>query len=170
MKTKYWYAAYTKPRAEKKTASMLEKNGVEVYLPLQRTLCQWSDRKKWVDMPLIRSYVFIKSNLSDYIEILNTPGVVKIVGFEGKPAVIPEQQINILKNIISENIAADVLTENIPEGSPVEIVRGALMGLKGELIRHKGKNKIIIRLDSINTSIYINIPISCIKKIKQQNQ
>lgn len=166
MNSAYWYAVYTKARAEKKTAELLKKNGMEVYLPLQKTLRQWSDRKKWVEVPLIRTYLFVKTNLSDYFEILNTPGVVRLITFEGKPAPIPEHQIKALQAIITENVEIDAVDTNIPEGSPVEIIHGSLKGIKGELVRHGTKKKVVIKLDHIATSFFINIPINQIKITK----
>jgi transcriptional antiterminator RfaH len=168
MNAKHWYAAYTKPRTEKKTANLLAGSGVEVYLPMQKTLRQWSDRKKWVEMPLLRSYLFVKSDLSDYLDILNTPGVVRIIGFEGKPVAIPEYQIDIIKAIISEKIETDVIFDEIPAGSPVEITYGALKGLRGEVVRYGNKQKVIIRLDQISTSMFLKIPLCFVKKVLQK--
>ncbi|MBS4014508.1 MAG: UpxY family transcription antiterminator [Bacteroidetes bacterium] len=161
-----WYAAHTKPRNEKKSAGLLLNKGVEVFLPLQKTLKQWSDRKKWVEIPLINSYIFVKTDLSDYLEILNTPGIVRIIGFEGKPVPIPDKQIDTLKAIISENIEAEATTEFIPEGKKVEILYGSLKGLTGELISYRGKKKILIRLEIINTSVKLNIPANFVKEIR----
>jgi transcription antitermination factor NusG len=85
----HWYAVYTKPRSEKKLADLLNDKGIEAYLPMRRTLKQWSDRKKMVDEPLITSYVFVHVFRKNYFEVLNTPGAVKYIWFCGKPAVIP---------------------------------------------------------------------------------
>ncbi len=166
MKVKQWYAAYTLSRMEKKTAKLLEKAGVEAYVPLQKTLRQWSDRKKWVEVPLINSYVFVKTDFTNYFDILSTHGVIKLVSFEGKPVPIPEYQVEALKSIISEKMDAEALNTNIPKGSPVQIVHGQLKGLGGELVRYKGKQKVVIKLDNINTSILLDIPANYVKKVK----
>lgn len=166
MKEPHWYAVYTKARAEKKTADLLKKSGVEVYLPMQKTLRQWSDRKKWVEAPLIRSYLFVKTNLSNYFDILNTQGVVRIITFEGKPAPIPDHQIIALQRLISNEIEIETIDTEIPEGSPVEIIHGSLKGIKGELVRQGSKKKVIIRMNHLSTSFSINIPINYIKITK----
>ena len=81
--TFHWYAVYTKPRNEKKLAERLNGKGIEAYLPMRRTLKQWSDRKKMVDEPLISSYVFVNVLQEHYFEVLNTPGAVKYIWFCG---------------------------------------------------------------------------------------
>ncbi|MBC8342565.1 MAG: UpxY family transcription antiterminator, partial [Bacteroidetes bacterium] len=67
-----WYAAYTKSRNEKKVSERLSEQAVEHYLPLHKILKQWSDRKKWVEEPVFKSYIFIKIGLDDYYDVLNT--------------------------------------------------------------------------------------------------
>ncbi len=168
MQTPKWYAIHTKPRSEKKTAGHLSKKGIEFFLPLQKTLKQWSDRKKWVEIPLINSYIFIKTDLSNYYDILSTPGIVKIIGFEGKPVPIPDSQIAVLKIIIQEKIEAGVTEEVIPEGKKVEILFGPMKGIIGELLSYRGKKTVVIRLENINTSIQLNIPPTFVKEISHK--
>lgn len=69
-----------------------------MYLPLQRQLRQWSDRKKWVDMPFIPSYLFVFTGVSQLYAIARARGVVRVIYFDGKPVPIPDEQINRLKN------------------------------------------------------------------------
>jgi hypothetical protein len=83
-----WYALYAKPRAEKKLRDRLEEKGVITYLPLQKQLRQWSDRKKWVEEPIFRGYIFVKASEKDFQSILSTPGTVNFVRFGGKPATV----------------------------------------------------------------------------------
>ena len=85
----HWYAVYTKPGSEKKLADRLNEKGIEAYLPMRRTLKQWSDKKKMVDEQLITSYVFVHVFQKNYLTELNTPGAVKYIRFCGKPFVIP---------------------------------------------------------------------------------
>ena len=86
--TKRWIAVYTKPRHEKTVQQKLDDNGFEVYLPMLRKRQQWSDRKRWVDFPLFRSYVFICTHKENHIEILQTPSIISIVKFGKKIAYI----------------------------------------------------------------------------------
>src|ERR1017187_6919584 len=102
-----WYAVYTKPRSEKKLAMRLNEKSIEAYVPLRKTLKQWSDRKKMVEEPMISSYVFVNVSKENYFEVLNTPGAVRFIWFSGKPAIIPEKQIRNLKLLTGTNIEVE---------------------------------------------------------------
>ncbi len=158
IKNTHWVAAYTKPRNEKKVYERLIEQGIETYLPLQKRLKKWSDRKKWVEEPLIRSYIFIKICEKDYYKTLNTPGLVRYVTFEGKAAVIPDKQINLLKMLLGQQVDLEVLDENIAPGDKVEIIIGSMMGFVGEVVKHKGKEKAIIQIDHISHAILVTLP------------
>lgn len=161
-----WYAIYTKSRAEKKTANKLAKRGFEVYLPLHKTLRQWSDRKKAVELPLIPSYIFVKINICHYFDILNTKGVVKFINFSGKPVSIPEWQINNLKILLNSDERIEIISGNFIIGDNVYVERGSLKGLKGILIEHRARQKVLVRIDSIEQNIFINIHTALLKKEK----
>ena len=159
-----WYAIYTKSRSEKKTASELAKKGFKVYLPLQKTLRQWSDRKKIVELPLITSYLFVKINLCSYFNILNTKGVVKFINFSSKPVPIPDWQIDNLKILINSDERIEISTEDFKIGDHVFVERGSLRGLRGILVEHRAKQKVLVCIDSIEKNILVNIHPACLKK------
>ena len=100
---KTWFAAYVKSRAEKKVALELEALGIEFYLPLTKKLKQWSDRRKWVEEPLFRSYIFVHIDQSEYFTALNANGVVRYVSFGGKAVAIPEVQIKAIQYYLEES-------------------------------------------------------------------
>jgi transcriptional antiterminator RfaH len=155
-----WYAVYTLPRNEKKAYAELINKGIEAYLPLQRTLKQWSDRKKWVEEPLFRSYIFVNIPESLYFDVLNTQGVVRYITFEGKAVPIPTQQIEAVRFYLSSD---DPLPENIEKyatGQSVEVVKGPLKGLFGELVRLAGKQKVKVEISAVGQSIIVTIPMS----------
>jgi transcriptional antiterminator RfaH len=153
----HWYAVYTKPRSEKKLADRLNDKGIEAYLPMRRTLKQWSDRKKMVDEPLISSYVFVNVPKENYFDVLNTPGAVKYIWFCGKPAVIPSNQIRTLKLIISNNLEIDCVSADLAKGAQVKVVSGPMKGLTGELLNYAGKHKVMIRLDPVEKALLLTI-------------
>ena len=158
-----WYAVYTRARWEKQVSRLLEQSGVVNYLPLYKSVRIWSDRKKTVVMPLFPSYIFVKTTRREHPEVLKTPGVVRIIKFEGKPVVVPEKQIDAIKLLLSENIDIEAPAINPKPGDKLEIKKGSLKGLAGELVEYRGKKKIAIRLDAIDKSIIINIPLSYAK-------
>lgn len=92
-----WFAIYTRPKNEKKVVEGLEKLGVEVYCPMVTEIKQWSDRKKKVEIPLIKSYVFVNIEEKNRNIVFEVPGVVRYLFWLGKPAVIQEQEIEVLK-------------------------------------------------------------------------
>ena len=157
-KEKTWYALYVKSRTEKKVAIELEGTGIEFYLPLEKRLKQWSDRKKWVEEPLFRSYIFVHIEPKEYYKVLQTRGAVKYVSFEGKAVPVPPQQIDAIKIYLSEKdpeINADQVWE---VGKEVEVMAGKLTGLKGKLIKVNGKNRVKVEIEVVGSAIILNIP------------
>jgi transcription antitermination factor NusG len=162
----HWYLLYTNPRAEKKAALELQKKGYEVFLPLQKTLRTWSDRKKWVEEPLFKSYLFIETELeANYYNILNTSGIVKFISFQSHPAIVDPREIHLVKMLLGEHseIVANRLGEpGEPglwvEGEAVTIIAGPLLGTQGKLITTRTGNKMLLELQSIQQNILITIP------------
>jgi transcription antitermination factor NusG len=95
-----WHALYTRSRHEKRVYDELIYDEIEAYLPLHTVIKQWSDRKKKVEEPMIRSYVFVKISEKEYYNVLNIPAAVRYVTFEGKAAPIPEWQIDVMKKAL----------------------------------------------------------------------
>ncbi len=164
----HWYAVYTKPRSEKKLADRLNDKGIEAYLPMRRTLKQWSDRKKMVNEPLISSYVFVNVPREDYFEVLNTPGAVKYIWFCGKPAVIPANQIQVLKLIIDQDLEIDCVSTGLRQGTHVKVISGPLKELTGELLNYAGKHKVMVRLDHIDKMLLLTISPSLLEIVKSE--
>ncbi len=154
----HWYAVYTNPRAEKKTTLLLQQRGIEVYLPLLKTLKQWSDRKKWVEEPLFRSYLFVNVSEKEYLDVLQVHGVVKYISFSGKAAIIPDEQIETIKLLLSTEAELDVSIHHFEKGESVVIKAGPFIGLKGELIDNKNIKRFLVRFEQLGKSIVLNIP------------
>ena len=160
-----WYAVYVKSRYEKKTSKLLEDRHIETYLPLIGRLKQWSDRRKMVEEPLFKSYLFVHTDLKDYIDIHNTPGVVRFVCFEGKPVPVPDNQLAAVKSYIGEYDGADDLNQlsELHEGQMVEIARGQMKGLVGRLVEMLGKQRVIINIEAVGQSLPISVSRSQIE-------
>ena len=159
-----WYAAYTKSRSEKMVLKRLLDNGFEAYLPIQRKRRQWSDRLKWVEEPLIRSYIFIRVNESDYYNAINTPGLVCYVTFEGKAAPIPDRQIELLKMLLNEGADMEVSNERFAPGQKIIVVSGTLVGMQGEMVEYRGRKKVLVRLGSTGTKLLVTVNLDLIEK------
>jgi transcription antitermination factor NusG len=159
-----WYAAYTKSRTEKKILARLMETGFEAYLPIRRKRHQWSDRLKWVEEPLIKSYIFIRVNEKDYYNAINTQGLVCYVTFEGKAAPIPDRQIEVLKMLLNEGAEMEVTNERIAAGEKIIVIKGPLVGMPGEMVEYRGKKKVLVRLGSTGTNILVTIDLELIEK------
>ena len=161
-----WYAVYTRPRFEKQVHKGLHDQGIEAYLPLVKTMKQWSDRKKMVEVPLFSSYVFVHIDRSQYDQVLQTHGVVKYITFEGKAATIPANQIDNLKIIIDSNEKVETTWESRKKGDRVAVIAGSLKGLKGELITEGNRKKVLVRIQGIDQNLTVEVHSSLIEKIK----
>lgn len=157
-----WYPVYTHPRAEKKACEALGNKGIEVYLPLQRRLKQWSDRKKWVDEPFIKSYLFVRIKEQEQTEVLMTKGVARFIYFSGKIAAMPDRQINELKLLMASPYELEVTETDLQPGESIVIKAGPLKGLKGEIISYRSQKQLALRLENLGYSIIVNVAASLI--------
>jgi transcriptional antiterminator RfaH len=155
--TKRWYAVYTRSRYEKKVSTLLKETEIQEYLPLIKTLRQWGDRKKFVEVPLFRSYIFVFINNKEYHKVLNTAGVVCFVTIGHEKISIPAYQIEAVKTFLGEIEIKDPL-ELYELGDEVEVLYGPLKGLKGQLISSKNHKKLIVQIDAINQNITLTLP------------
>ncbi len=163
---KNWFAVYTRSRAEKKVQLEFELEEIESYLPLQKKLRQWSDRKKWVESPLIPGYIFVRISRRDYDKVLKTPNVVSYVRFEGTAAIIPDNQIETIKQLLRQHeMEIEVSYDNFKKGDPVEVMAGPLIGTKGKLVLFKGKKRVAIELEQMNLSLTVEVPLNEIRKV-----
>jgi len=163
--SRLWYAVYTRPRAEKQVYDRLTEAGIETFLPMQKTYRVWSDRKKLVMKPLLSSYIFVKTVKREFPKIFTDPGVVKFVTFEGTPASIPQNQIDILRLLVDSDAHIEVTSVQFASGDQVEVISGALLGLTGELIRIGTRNRVVVRIDRLDQNLILKIPAAFLRKV-----
>ena len=161
---KKWIAVYTKPRHEKTVEKELQIKGFEVYLPLLKQRRKWSDRKKWVEFPLFRSYIFVKTEIKNALFVLQTLGVVKVVKFGGEVAVIQNDSIQAIKLMIEGGYSPEA-TDYFVKGDPVEVKDGPLKGLVGEVIRVDNHDRLVVRVDAIQHSVSVQINRAFLKSV-----
>ena len=158
-KTYRWLAIYTRSKFEKKIAAALSEKGIDHYLPLKVEKRKWSDRIKKIEEPLLKGYLFVRVSNKEYFNVLNTPGAVCYITFDGKATPIPDKQINDLKifmDTINEKI--DITQENLEKGKKVIVVSGPLKGVTGELVEFRGKKRIALRFEKLGYCIMTDIP------------
>jgi transcriptional antiterminator RfaH len=157
-----WYPVYTHPRAEKKACEALTGKGIETYLPLQRQLKQWSDRKKWVEEPFIKSYLFVHIKEHEQTEVLMTKGIARFIYFSGRIASMPDRQLNELKLVLASPYELEVTEEDLQPGENIIIKAGPLKGLKGEIISYRSQKQLALRLENLGYSIIVHVAASLI--------
>ena len=155
-----WYALYTKPRFEKRVKERLESNGQECFLPLHRTPRTWSDRIKMVDIPLFNSYIFVKCRDFEILSLLRINGVVRVVFYDGKPAVIRSQEIDAIRTFIKIAEGRVLCT-----GDEVEILAGSMKNKYGRIVKIK-KKYLILCIEQLAATVCVNTDyVTPLKKI-----
>lgn len=156
---KTWYAVYTKSRNEKKIAGWFQEKDIEHFLPLVKKVKQWSDRRKTVEEPLFSCYVFVRIKEKEYTSVLQTPGVVRFITFEGKKVPVRDVQIEAIRKYISTGLEDISNEKDFIPGKRVRVIRGSLRGLEGHLIQILGKQRVKVEIDAIGQSVFLKIPM-----------
>jgi len=159
-----WYPVYTNPRAEKKAYQALINKGVETYLPLHRQLKKWSDRKKWVEEPFIKSYLFVRIKDHEQAEVLMTKGISRFIYFSGKIAAMPDRQIDELKLLMASPYDLEITEEDLQPGEKIIIKAGPLKGMTGEIISYRSQKQLALRLESLGCTIIVHVAASLIDR------
>ena len=149
---KQWYALYTKPRWEKKVQQMLIGKNIECYCPLNKVTKKWSDRLKTVEEPLFKSYVFVRVEPGMQTEVRMTQGVVNFVYWLGKPAVVRDYEIEVIRKFLHEfdNVVATPIT--LKPDARVKISQGIFMDKDAKVLQVRG-NKVQVIIESIGYSL-----------------
>jgi transcription antitermination factor NusG len=159
---RHWYALYTRSRHERKVEKQLRGKGIEAYLPMRRVLRQWSDRKKWVEEPLFRCYVFVYGDQKERYLSVQTIGTVRMISFNGKPVIVQDFEIQRIRAVLREAPSAESC-EEIHKGDWVEITRGPLIGLQGRLESIQNRHRLVVTIDSIGQAVRFNVEIGDVR-------
>jgi transcription antitermination factor NusG len=153
-----WYALYTKSRMEKKVAERLILQGIECYCPLVKKKKQWSDRKKWVEEPVFKSYVFVNIDpAKQNTQVRQTVGVVNLVYWLQKPAVIQDEEIALIQSFLAEHSEVEASSKSIKVGDFITLDSGAMMGQTAEVIAFKNKNEVRLLIKSLGFELVAKI-------------
>lgn len=160
-----WFVIYTKSRSEKMVADKLTKAGIEVFCPLLKRRKLWSDRWKWVEEPLFKSYCFVRLEDSDRNKVFSVPGVVRYVYHCGKPAIIRDKEMNLLKNWLIEYDHECIQTENLHVNDRIRIRSGALMEKEAEVLERKG-NFALLLLEDMGLQVRVDLRKNIVEKLQ----
>ena len=162
---KRWYALYTKPRWEKKVHKLLTQKNIEAYCPLNKVKRKWTDRVKPIEEPLFSSYVFVKVADEEKTEVRFVDGVLNFVYWNGKPAVVREEEIIELKKFLSEYEDVQVSNIEIKPADEVMLTTGVMMGAKGRVLRVMGPNTVEVRIESLGFLITAKFDKKSLSKV-----
>ncbi|MBX3257363.1 MAG: UpxY family transcription antiterminator [Chitinophagaceae bacterium] len=151
-----WYVVYTKPRWEKKVAELLGKKNYEHYCPLNKVKKQWHDRKKTVMEPLFTSYVFVRVTPQQHTYIQAIPGIVNFIHWLGKPAVVRPEEIQAIKDFLSEHSDVELQKIDVNLHDTVRIIRGPLMHQEGKIIQ-VSNNSVKVELPSMGYALIAKV-------------
>jgi transcription antitermination factor NusG len=149
---KNWFVIYTKPRWEKKVYALLTERDLEAYCPLNRVRKKWSDRVKWVEEPLFKSYVFVKVSEEEKTRVRLVSGVVNFVYWLGKPAIVKDKEIEIIQKFLNEHDEVKAEPLELQADTRVTIRRGAFMDKEAKIVKVLN-NKVQVIIESIGYSL-----------------
>ena len=159
-----WYALLTRHQHEKSVAFALSNKSNEAYLPLYRSVRRWQDRGKQIWLPLFPCYVFVREGMNRQLQIVTTPGVIHIVGWGGRPAIVPQSQLDAVRQIIESSIHVET-HPYLQCGDRVRMKTGPLMGLEGILTRTKGVARLVVSMEILGRSAAVEIDVSNVERI-----
>lgn len=148
LSNKKWYAVYTKPRWEKKVYALFQEREITAYCPLNKVRKKWSDRYKIVHEPLFKSYVFVQVEDSEMTNVRMVSGVVNYVYWNGRPAIIKEEEIDTIRRFLNEYEHVEAEPLQLQPNQRVRILSGVLMDREGVVVR-ADKNKVQVVLESL---------------------
>ena len=168
MLTRKWYAVYTRPKWEKKVAELLTKKKIENYCPLNKVLRQWSDRKKIVEEPLFTSYVFVRLSEAEIWTVRTTDGILNMVYWLNKPAIIKDNEIEAIKSFLGEHGTISLEKARVNINDTVRVVSGPLMHREGSIIEVM-HHTVKILLPSLGYNMIAEISKNNFERVKRMS-
>lgn len=151
-----WYVLYTCPRHEKRVATQIERRNFSCFLPVYRSVRRWKDRRKELELALFPGYVFVRMSLENKLRVLELPGVVRLVSFNGQPASISASEIETLQNRLSGALKVEP-HPYLRTGRRVRVRSGAMQGLEGIIVRRKDRCRVVFSIDLIQRSVAVEV-------------
>jgi transcriptional antiterminator NusG len=157
-----WYAIWTRSRHEQVVREQIARKHYDAFLPTIPRWSRWKDRKKKIDWPLFPGYCFARFDPDETLAILKCTGVVNIVSFDGKPAAIPEHEIDSIRRLVESDLQYDPCPL-IREGMMVEVTHGALKGVVGRLVRKGAHARLILSVELIGQGVSVEVDAADVK-------
>jgi transcription antitermination factor NusG len=162
-----WYALYTCPRHEKSVALQVEQRALTCFLPLYRSVRLWKDRRKELELALFPGYVFIRISLMDKLRVLELPSVVNLVSVNGVPAVLPEVEIEHLRQRLSLGARLEP-HPYLCAGRRVRVTAGPMQGLEGIVVRRKEGCRVVFSLELLMRSVAVEVDEAVLEAVEER--
>ena len=159
-----WFAAYTCANHEKRVVEHFEARAVEHFLPLYASVRRWKDRRVQLELPLFPGYVFVRIAVGARLRVLEVPGVVRLVGFNGQPYPLSDGEIESLRIMNGSRIEPHPY---LSVGARVRIKSGPLAGVEGNLVRKKNTLRVVLSLDLIARSAAVEVDSADVERVLQ---
>jgi transcription antitermination factor NusG len=151
----HWHVFYVKGKHERKAKELLERDGFDCYLPMNIVHRQYTDRKKKIEEPLFKSYIFVLIQQHEVYDVIKTPSVVTYVKYAGKPAIIRQKDIDLIRKLILNKTEFEVTNRKIKIGDQINITSGFFKGQKGVVKQLRGKKRLLIAIESTALTLEI---------------
>lgn len=159
-----WWVLYTRHQHEKSVTEMLSAKGFEVFLPLYESTRRWKDRSKTLSLPLFPCYVFVRGRFDRRLEAVTTPGVHMILTSGKRVALIPETEIQAIRNIVAKPTRVEP-HQFLKCGERVRVTRGCLEGIEGILLRNKNLYRLVVSVNMLAQSVAVEIDASDVELV-----
>src|SRR6516225_1984557 len=159
-----WYAIHTNYQHEKAVARILTQKGFDTFLPLYQTAHRWKDRTKQLSLPLFPCYVFIRGGLDRRLQVLETPGVHGFVGWSGRAAPIPEEEIAGVLRMIESSLKVEP-HPFLRCGDWVRVRSGPLEGIEGILVRKKNLFRLVLSVEMLQKSVAVEVGVTAVESV-----
>ena len=165
---KVWKVVYVASRQEKKVVLQLQRAGIEFFLPLYKKLSQWSDRKKWVEIPLFNGYIFVRPTLRQRDKVLQQQGALAYVRYNGGDAEVKDKEIETIQTVLSSGYSLETLNtpNDFTAGEQVIVTEGPLIGQLVDVLRQNNKEHYLVSFDTLGQSIKVELPYQVLQKKK----
>ena len=161
-----WYAVCTRHQHEKTAARVLECKDFEVFLPVYKVRRRWQDRFKEISLPLFPGYLFVKEGLDRWLRILNTPGVCNILTSGGRPAAIPQSEIEGIQRIVESTLRVEP-HPFLKSGDWVRVKYGPMTGVEGILVRKKNIARLILSVEMLGKSVAVEVDAIDVERLSR---
>ena len=151
-----WLVLRTRSQHENIVERSLRQKQINAYLPKHRVVRRWKDRRMTLEMPLFPGYVFVQPRADQFENIRYVRGSCGLILRGNEPAPMPDKELQAVRILVGSGAELAVNPQLIP-GQQVEVIAGPFMGIKGELIRVKSQDRLVINAYLVSSSVSVEV-------------